>query len=73
MTRRHFQMIAQVFRRASLDPALHRPTVETVARSFTVELAKENERFDPERFLDLALPPIPARPRPADPPTRCVA
>jgi len=52
-------MIAQVFRRASLDPALHRATVETVARSFTVELAKENERFDQERFLDLALPPEP--------------
>jgi hypothetical protein len=61
VSRREFQLIAQVLRRASLDPALDRETVETLAASFTVELAKENERFDSQRFLAAALPAEPVR------------
>lgn len=50
MSRKHYQMIAQVLNTARCDWA-DGQTIDTLAEDFADELVATNERFDRERFL----------------------
>lgn len=47
MTRKHFQIIADVVNRTAVGPLEKRQ----LAENFAAELIKENPRFDRERFF----------------------
>lgn len=48
MTRKDYYLIAMGIRASGLD----RDDVVKVARALTIEFMKDNERFDPLRFID---------------------
>ena len=50
MTRKDYELIASILRRAWNGNAC-RDTVAAIARQFALELAVQNERFDEKRFL----------------------
>jgi hypothetical protein len=54
MTRKDFQLIADVLKASSTSP-MNRCVVQELAVTFASELAKINPRFNKQRFLDACL------------------
>jgi len=54
MTRKDFQLIADVLKASSTSP-MNRVVVQELAVTFASELAKTNPRFNKERFVNACL------------------
>ena len=54
MTRKDFQLIADVLKASSTSPA-NRMVIKELAVTFASELAKTNPRFNKERFVNACL------------------
>ena len=55
MTRKDFQMIADVLKASSTSP-MNRCVIRELAVTFASELAKTNPRFDQQRFINACMP-----------------
>lgn len=51
MQRRHFELIAEILNNYATGDAAQRETVRAIAEAFASRLARENARFDRDRFL----------------------
>lgn len=54
MTRKDFQLIADVLKASSTSP-MNRCVIQELAVTFASELAKVNPRFNQKRFIDACL------------------
>ena len=54
MTRKDFQLIADVLKASSTSP-MNRCVIKELAVSFASELAKTNPRFNKQRFVEACL------------------
>jgi len=51
MTRKDFQLIADVLKASGKDSPMNRCVIKEVTMNFAVELQKTNPRFDVQRFV----------------------